>query len=241
MTSSSQLYTDEDLTAFLDGEADPVLSRKITTALQDDAMLQSRCDALQAPIASLRTTLDLAALQAPSMPRQMQLAKRSIVPRIGIAAAIAASFALGMIASPGKPAPNWIDQVASYQALYVAETLTGPAQDTGLKERAFDHAQAMLGSSLTAAPVIVGMTFKRAQILAVNGQTLLQIAYLADDGTPYALCLTQVTGADQGLQAGMSHDLSMASWVKDGLGYVLIGGSDPTRLTDLANGLAQTL
>ena len=60
------------------------------------------------------------------------------------------------------------------------------------------------------------------------------MAYLDADGTPMALCLTRVGAEDRGPRTSTSHDMAGVSWVQDGVGYVLIGGSDAARVEALS-------
>jgi anti-sigma factor RsiW len=114
-------------------------------------------------------------------------------------------------------------------------------QDSDLTQVAFTRAKEGLGLKFDAAPAIDGMTFKRAQMLAIDGAPLVQIAYLDDAGQPWALCITKAVEANAPVSASSFHDLATASWVKDGLGYVLVGGSDTTRVTALAESLTDRL
>jgi len=239
MTRDPHQFTDAELTAFLDGQASEDLSARITARLDSDPALADRVQALDAPVSALREALSLDAISAPAMPAHLTAKPRMKLAYIAMPAAIAASFLLGLLVAPDKPpAPmGWIDQVASYQALYVTETLAGDAQDPALTQNALMQAQAALEFDFNAAPQIEGLTFKRAQMLAVGGEALVQLAYLDDAGVPFALCITRVANNDRGMKTKTSHDLAAASWVEDGLGYVLIGGQDATRVGALAEGL----
>lgn len=242
MKINPEAFSNEELTAFLDGEADDALHGRISAALQNDTAVVARVAALQAAVPALRGAFDLDALHAPEMPGHLLTPPRPAGPMIIKATALAASFALGaVVMTTLRPTPDWVDQVASYQALYVAETLAGDGQDSAATQNAFAFAQTALGLQITGAPDIDGMRFKRAQILAIDGQPLIQLAYLGDDGTPFALCITRVPDADMSLSAMTSHSLAAATWVENGLGFVLVGGSDSAGLMALAQDLPQML
>ena len=242
MTGAHNEISDVELTAYLDGQATPELSAQIDAALQTDPALPARLEALTIPMAGLKDAFDLPQLNAPDMPEIEHISTRSLSTRILVPAALAASFALGVfVNSATKSAPDWVEQVALYQTLYVTETLSGPVQDSDLTQVAFTRAKEGLGLKFDAAPAIDGMTFKRAQMLAIDGAPLVQIAYLDDAGQPWALCITKAVEANAPVSASSFHDLATASWVKDGLGYVLVGGSDTTRVTALAESLTDRL
>ncbi|MEJ6403997.1 anti-sigma factor family protein [Yoonia sp. 2307UL14-13] len=227
MSKENRPVTDEDLTAYLDGAADDALSTRIAAALETDPELAMRHQALTIDLDILRSAYDFDSLRSPAPPENLAAIKTSLWK---IPAALAATFALGMVAMALlRPAPDWVDTVASYQALYVTETLSGPTQPTQKSAAVLGQAKEMLGVDLGAAIDINGLTFKRAQILAIDGQPLIQIAYLDDDGVPFAFCITAASAGGDMRQV-MSHDLATQSWVDNGIGYVLVGGTDLNRV-----------
>lgn len=240
MNTNPPSFSDEDLMVFADIQADADLSRKITTAMSTDAMLATRVSALRSQVADVQNALDLTMLNAPQMPAHLTDTPQ---PRsFSIPLALAASFALGMVAmNIAQPAPDWIDRVASYQALYVQDTLAGGMQDPALTQAILSQTKVNVGIEIPAIPELSGMTFKRVQMLAIDDAPLVQIAYLAGDGTPFALCIVRVDDADQVVENTRSHNLAAATWITNGVGYLLIGGSDPTRVSDLATGLAKRI
>ncbi|MFS4579747.1 anti-sigma factor family protein [Phaeobacter sp. C3_T13_0] len=237
MNTPSSSFSDGDLMMFADGEASAELAEKLTIAMQTDAILARRVGALQTQVADVQSALDLDLLGAPPMPEHL-LEAAPKPRRYAVPLAVAASFALGMVAMTIlQPKSNWVDQVASYQALYVKETLAGGLQDPALTQAVLGQMQQKIGIDLKAIPELDGMTFKRAQMLAIDDAPLAQIAYLADDGTPFALCIMRIGGPDQITEHIQSHDLSATTWSKNGVGYVLIGGSDAARVSEIATDL----
>ena len=51
-------FTDEELTAFLDGEADDALSEAIATQLETDPALEAQLAALDIPMAELKGAIE---------------------------------------------------------------------------------------------------------------------------------------------------------------------------------------
>ena len=258
MSDDNTCVTDEELTAFLDETLSQTDHARIEAALAEDPGLQRRLEGLHLPQGLLSRAYDLAAMDAPQMPAALhaQLGSAPVASAAHVAAnspkapgvlwplALAASFALGMVAmsimQPDPEAqlasakPGWVDTVASYQALYTTETLAGAAQDPAASRAILARAETLLGVDLTAALDIDGLSFKRVQMLAIDGAPLIQMAYLDDEGQPFAFCLTMRNAQDRDTLTKMSWDLATSSWVEDGVGFVLVGGADETRVGEIA-------
>ena len=240
MSNSTGVITDDALTAYLDGEADATLVAQIDAALVEDTGLAARLEALSIDKALLQEAFAPDALAAPAYaPPQPAM---QTAPRWAFPAAIAASFVAGLLIMAAlRPAPTWVDTVASYQALYVTATLSGPTQTPDRAEAVLQQAEDLLGVDLRAATAVAGLEFKRAQVLAIAGQPLIQMAYLDENGEPFAFC---VTGSGQAADVAgqmMSHGLATNAWVQDDVGYVLVGGSDLDAVTALSAGFQRQL
>ncbi|MEM6712306.1 MAG: hypothetical protein AAF590_08485 [Pseudomonadota bacterium] len=164
--------------------------------------------------------------------------------RMRFASALAASFAAGFVVMGAHNSlPNaarsadWVDIVASYQALYVTQTLEGPTQLGEKTEAVLRHAEETFGVDLRAVTDLEGLTFKRAQILGLENELLLQVAYLDEAGVPFAFCVTRVNDGQDDGSSRMSHALASHSWVDNGIGYVLVGGHDLERVENLSASL----
>ena len=258
MSDDNRCVTDEELTAFLDETLSQADHARIEAALAEDPGLQRRLEGLHLPEGLLSRAYDLAAMDAPQMPAALraQLGSAPVASAAPVAAnspkapgvlwplALAASFALGMVAmsimQPDPEAqlalakPGWVDTVASYQALYTTETLAGAAQDPAASRAILARAETLLGVDLTPALDIDGLSFKRVQMLAIDGAPLIQMAYLDDEGQPFAFCLTMRDAQDRDTLTKMSWDLATSSWIEDGVGFVLVGGADETRVGEMA-------
>lgn len=252
MSSDRDDLSDEALTAYLDGEADSDLSARIEQRIGDDAELSQRLAKLDDGKDKLVDALSLDGLEAPLMPAHLlseepvattarALAKPQS--RLRLPMAMAASFVAGVLLMGTashfvQPATsNWVEAVASYQALYVTETLASAPQADAQTEAVLAMVEAQLGVDLTFATQIEGLAFKRAQILGLDDEVLLQMAYLDADGVPFAFCITRTDEPDRGERTEMTHDLAATSWINDGVGYVLIGGQTVNQLEDLSAAL----
>lgn len=140
---------------------------------------------------------------------------------------------------------TWQMQAALYQALYVAETVAPITATEESAARQLTRAERALARSLPrdALVKVEGLTFKRAQVLAFSGQPLIQVAYAAADGTPFALCIFRQGdgGADGRLGSEVLAGLASATWSEGDYGYMLIGGGDLDFVAERAAVLATVL
>ena len=183
---------------------------------------------------------DALALDASAIPPHLQAsAAPKILPRIMVPTVIAASFVLGMIVTTAlQPTPDWIDQVASYRALYATQALPSAPQNADVTAAVLAQVEQVLGAGIRTVPTIEGMAFSRVQVLAIEREPLIQFAYLRQEGTPFAQCITRVSDVDRAVNSTTTHNLAAASWVEGRLGFVLIGGAQPAQVTRLEQGLA---
>lgn len=243
-------FTDEELTAFLDGEADEALSEAIATQLETDPALEAQLAALDIPMAELKGAYDALLQTAPPMPK-LPAEETNIVPirrfgwglgvgtfGTGIAAGIAMAVFLGLGVPTPEP-PGWVSFVASYQSLYTAETHRLDAPDAATTNLQLASASDALGIDLTSLPAAEGLTFKRAQVLAFNEKPLIQIAYLRDDGTPVALCIIPAGPDGKPVNMGAAQGMELARWNTPGYGFLLIGGEDGAALQTEAETFAE--
>lgn len=232
-------FSDEDLTAYLDGEAPDDLRAEIDAALVTDTALADRLAALDIPLGQIGASFDRLLADAPAMPAlssafapQPANLNRGVGWLGGAAlfgTGIAAGIAIMMFAAADPPAPpvapGWKAVVASYQSLYLPATL---AEDTPTAAQALAQLASvsqLAGADLTSLPDIEGLTFKRAQILGFNGKPLVQIAFARADGTPVALCIIAANSKEaKAMQAETLGGMAAASWNRDGRAYLLIGG-----------------
>lgn len=246
MSDRNLAFSDATLTAYLDGELDPQEAAQIARAIKSDPQLADQVAGLMIPMDALRKTMAVETLAAPKMPAHMlpDGSSARVKPRYWVPAALAASFALGVVLTPLlRPSDdiNWTTAVASYQALYVTETLAAPVQPIAAQSAVLARATTEFGVDLSGALALQDLEFKRAQMLGFDGRPLLQVAYLTQDGTPMALCLISVDGPDQAPVSSVNFDLAGVSWTRDGVGYFLVGGQDTATVTALSETFAAVL
>lgn len=240
---TDRIFSDEELTAFLDGEVDQETELAIAEAMETDESLGERIASLDVPLAQIRASYDLLLDDAPAMPalpeprapaRSNVLAFSTGFFGVGLAAGLAVAVFTGLGQQP-PPKPGWKAQVANYQLLYGKETLTGvepSPQEAQLQMASVGEA---LDLDLSTLPVPAGMTFRRAQVLDFNGKALAQISYTLPDGTPVALCiLGSGNPATPEMQMAAVQGLGSVSWNTGAHAYFLIGGEQSEELAPSA-------
>jgi anti-sigma factor RsiW len=248
------------LRAYVDGELDAATRQQVEVALAHSTVLQAQVDAMRASCLPYRAAFDAQAL--PLMPQDLQ---RQVAALVAVAAAptaptagavsrrhaigwgwaAAASFAVGLLvpwrtwraALATEDAP-WVRAIANYHALYVRETVDQQADaPSRLHEllAGFDEHQraALYVPDLRAA----GLQFKRVQRLGFGGTPLIQMVFLPASGRPAALCILPVPQPDSAPTTQRLEGLSVASWARSGLAYVLVADIDETRVLTLAQAL----
>lgn len=167
--------------------------------------------------------------------------------------AVAASLLLGVLLGGeltvawndiGKnEPPDWIAQVANYQSLYIRPTV---AESTIVDWPKLNKIMVEnLGRQLPVPRFqSAAIEFKRGQLLQVNRNPLLQLAYLPKSGIPLALCVMRNAKMkqDQGVsELGTGHGLGYASWHDQDLHFVLVGDLSISELEQLKGSAMQQL
>jgi anti-sigma factor RsiW len=244
------------LRAYVDSELPRDQREQVEVALAHNDELNAQVQALRASVLPYRAAFEtqtlpplpesvtrqvaawsaVAGASSPTAPSNVSRLEPKATRRswLGAGAALAASFAAGMIvpmawrrgdaAPTTAAAPGWIDYVAKYQAMYVRDTLDQTFDDP-VRTRA---ALAAFVTSARAAPASVavpdlrdaGLTFRRVQRLGFRDKPLLQMVYLPAEGKPAALCVLRDSGDDTPLELRRLEGLAIASWRRQGLGYV---------------------
>ncbi|ETX13209.1 hypothetical protein OCH239_12870 [Roseivivax halodurans JCM 10272] len=252
-------WSDEQLTAFLDGALSADKARALERALDAHPALVARLDALTIDMDVLKDAFDgllvaapRAASAADSTPAADTKTARKPAndPRapVWLGMALAASLAVGVVfgsaLSGGEREEDWRDLAAAYHLLYAPETLA--VVDDNAERIGREIARAAVGIdrdlSLGTLAAPDGLKLKRAQILAFEGRPLAQVAYLTADGQPVALCIMSgEDGSDEAISGLRMRDMAAATWTKGGYGYLLVGGDDASLLEDAAHELSRLL
>lgn len=239
--SGRRAFTDEDLTAYLDGEADETLRGELEKALAQDAKLQERIEALGADTGSIRKAFDALLVEAPTPPPILDdwtpsQSRRNPAVAGAVAATAVACLLLGVAVGwvyKASQDTTWQAFAAAYHALYVTRTLSEIDQPRDAARAELARVSEALGKQVKFEKIgeIEQLDYKRAQVLGFRGRPLVQLAFLSKLGAPVALCIIRSNGR-RGMAVRMTrmHEMSAAQWIKDGYEYLLIGGDDDAML-----------
>lgn len=230
--------TDADLTGYIDGELPADQMTAIREALASDPAAAKRVAELKGATVGLKIGADALLATAPAMPVLPAVAPNRHA-TFGLFGTAVAACAIGAAFFLGKPAErDWMAEVASYQALYVTETLAGaPAQPPEVVARISDR----IGRSLTPATTVDGLEYRRTQLLGIDGADLVQMAFLDANGAPFALCLIRDGGATNDVDVQTREGLASATWSDGQHAYILIGGTDLNTVETLAESFRAAL
>ena len=232
-------FSDEDLTRWLDGQADPSLSRQIEAALSDPA-LSARVAALEIPQDALRAGFDSLLSQAPAavLPPPTPFFAQRTAWVAGLMAASLGAFALGFALSKGldrQGTREWTEAAAIYHALYAPETVAALAPTEAETRTQLGAMSAILGADLSEFARIDGFTFRRAQPLRLGTLSIVHIVYVDDDGLPYALCLTLDTSLPDTPRTQPIEGLAATVGSEGRIGYLVVGAQDNEPTVKLAD------
>lgn len=247
-----QTFTNEELTAFLDGEVDEPLAQDISNALENDAELRARLDDLQIDTGQIKSAFDGLLETAPPVPAALEEPppEQSVTRNLSWQAIAATALlclliggGIGSFISGAKP-ETWRDYAATYHALYINRTLSQIDQSSTEAAAQLAEVSTALGKTIDFAALSQTdqLDYKRAQILGFEGRPLVQLAFLSEDGAPIALCIMRAYNtADRDVHVNQMRGMSAASWTTGDFEYLLIGGSDKTLIEKAAQALKARL
>ena len=258
----TEMPSDADLVAYLDGELDRSARARIEAAVGADIALKERLDRLAAGGRGLADAFDLLLGSAPAARLEAGLARAVAAERAahsgwrrGIMAVAAALVLFVVGAATGHFLPNvrdlaggsseqasetWRVVVAEYLTLYTNETLADIPDDPALKAAELKRVGDRLGVALDADKVrLANLDLKRAQLFDLNGAPLAQIAYLSDRDGPVAFCIIKSGEPDAKPEFEARQGKNIVYWAKGGRGFMLIGKTPRATLEGLAGQLAE--
>ena len=246
-------FSNEELTAYLDGEADAELADSITAALDVDRELREQLRQLDIDTSVLRESFDSMLAATPAAPQWIDQGSdpgarpSADYPTARLAAVGIFCLISGWLAAlflNGPPSPSWQDFAAKYHALYVTETLNTADTRPAIVARGLGRVADALGRKIDPSVVqsVDGLTYKRAQILGFQGAPLIQVAYLSATGEPVALCIIKAKdAADEAVRTSKMEGMASATWTRSGYSYLLIGGHDDALIKGAASKLFSTM
>lgn len=244
---------EEKLLAYVDGYLPPDEAAEIERALESDEDAQALVASLRAsalPYREAAETLidvpDLSGIERSlSAPRPRPAPDPAPMPyqtpmprRVAAAAALALFFVVGALAGhyaipPAPPSTpteqtqwaRWLDDIATYQALYTRETLSLPNPPAERRARQMERVSRALGQPLGAPDfTAANADFKYARMYGLDGEPLAQIAYLPKEGPPFSLCMMKTDKPDHEPRYTRLYGMEMATWRHRGIAWVFVGG-----------------
>ncbi|WP_027685922.1 anti-sigma factor family protein [Rhizobium leguminosarum] len=261
MTTKHTIPSDEDLTAFIDGELTPEEAARIEAIVNEDESTAERLEFLaraslpfeqafapllsEAPREKLEAMLvAIPAQQSARFASTPAFANRrrflgalaaSLVAGIGIDRAV---IGIGRSFSAKDENSEWRAVVADYISLYTPETLAGPVpgrEDQAAQLAGLDE---KLGLSLSPEAVsLPGIDFKRALLLQYDGKALAQIAYLDPETGPMALCIVKSDKGPKAPDLESRNGMNVVYWSNATHAFMLIGHAAADRMTAIAEGV----
>lgn len=230
--TGTEIFSDEDLIAYLDSEADETLVAKIEAALSPE--LEHRLLTLEKgrerAVEGFEAALQMAPQMAPLPDATVGVGRFRPWGYAGLGLAASLFLAVGIyqtvIGAGARQVEPWHREVAAYHALYVTETLAAVPSDAGDQMARLADLSALVGGDLSPAMTSIDMQFRRAQQLGFEGAPLVQMAYLAEGGVPVALCILRSEGPRQEVRVTTIQGMSSASWADGTRRFLLIGGTD---------------
>lgn len=238
-------FSDEELVAFLDGEDEFAPVEEITKALETDAELAKRLEALRIDTDKIAKSFGALKMgKMPELPPAPVANDNQGFGKMIAASVLALAIGFGAGISTSQSEPDWRDYVAAYQALYTNTTLKDVASSQQEQQQELTQVASAIGKNITLDKLNISpqLEYKRSQVLGYNGKPLVQIAFLDSMGQPIALCIIR---SDEGkkldLQMDSMEGMSTAAWSKDGYEYILIGGQNDALISRMASEFSSTI
>jgi len=237
-------FSNEDLTAFLDEEADVDLERDIQTALHTDGALSQRLADLHLDKEELVGAFDELLAEAPEPADFNPVSPPNTAMSFGLlktAAAVVLALGVGWFLgqSSDSDLEEWQDYAAAYHKLYVEETLASTSFSDDELRLQLSAALDAIDSDLSFEDIrsINGLELKRSQVLGFSDGKIAHIAMSDANGNPVALCITNVKGkANNGFQKDLG--MQTARWSTDEHSFYLIGGADAELIQSVTSQLS---
>ncbi|MBY5374759.1 anti-sigma factor [Rhizobium leguminosarum] len=265
MTTKQTIPSDEDLTAFIDGELTAEEAARIEAIVNEEESTAERLEFLAranlpfeqafAPLLSEAPREKLAAMLAaiPAQPSAKSGPTPAFASRRRFLGALAASLVAGIAIdravigigarfSAKDENSEWRAVVADYVSLYTPESLAGPVPAREDQAAQFAGLEEKLGLSLSPEAVsLPGVDFKRALLLQYDGKPLVQIAYLDPETGPMALCIVKSDKGPKAPDLESRKGMNVVYWSNATHAFMLIGRIPVDRMKELGEDVRRRL
>ncbi|MDP9808264.1 anti-sigma factor RsiW [Rhizobium tibeticum] len=241
MNDKNPIPTDEELTAYIDGELSEIEASRIEALLGSNERVAARLEFLSQSSLAFKQAFESLLAAAPKAELDAMLgivpvaAKPARSSRRGFLGALAACLVAGVVADRAfigirnrvhapDESSEWRAVVAEYIALYTADTLAGPSPSDDAQAEQLARFDDKLGLSLSPEAVsLPGIEFKRAQLLQYDDKPLAQIAYLDPETGPLALCIVRSDVGMKEPDVEGRHGMNVVYWSNATHAFMLIG------------------
>ncbi|EJC82658.1 putative transmembrane transcriptional regulator (anti-sigma factor) [Rhizobium leguminosarum bv. trifolii WSM2297] len=262
MNTKHTIPSDEDLTAFIDGELTAEEAARLETLANENEAVAERLEFLSRASLPFERAFAPLLTEAPRAKLEKMLAaipaaesaKSGSSPAFAtrrrflgaLAASLIAGIAidravlgLGRSFSAKDENSEWRAVVADYISLYTRETLAGPVPTADIQAAQLGALDEKLGLSLSPEAVsLPGIDFKRALLLQYDGRPLAQIAYLDPETGPMALCIVRSDAAPKTPDLENRRGMNVVYWSNGSHAFMLIGHAAGDRMTAIADGVS---
>ncbi|GGE00100.1 anti-sigma factor family protein [Rhizobium anhuiense] len=265
MNTKHTIPSDEDLTAFIDGELTAEEAARIEALVSEDEHIAERLEFLaraslpfkqafapllaEAPRQKLETMLaaipaqqrakSASALTFDSRRRFLGALAASLIAGIAIDRAV---IGIGARLSAKDENSEWRSVVADYISLYTPETLAGPVPAREAQAAQLGPLDEKLGLSLSPEAVALpGIDFKRALLLQYDGKPLAQVAYLDPETGPMALCIVTSNAGPKAPDLESRKGMNVIYWSNATHAFMLIGRISADRMKELGEDVRRRL
>jgi anti-sigma factor RsiW len=256
MSSENVFLTDEQLTAYIDGELPPDEAARVEAILDADERGAARLAFLSrgslrfgqafepllaaAPKAELEAMLETLSAEATSISKPVPASRR------GFLGALAACLVAGAVADrtfiglqrhllAKDESSEWRAAVAEYIALYTPDTLAGAVPSREAQAAQLAIPEGKLGLALSPETIALpGVDFKRALLLQYDDKPLAQIAYLDPETGPMALCIVRSENGAKPPQVEGRKGMNVIYWSNLSHAFMLIGHAPLDRMQAIA-------
>ncbi|NLS02467.1 anti-sigma factor [Rhizobium sp. P32RR-XVIII] len=253
--------SDEELTAFIDGELPPQDAARIEALATVDDHVAGRLEFLSrsslpfkeafAPLLAAAPKAELEAVLS-AIPERQESTASTLTGRRGFLSAIAASVVAGVIVDRAyiglsrrpsrEESTEWRGVVAEYLSLYTADTLAGPVPPADIQSAQLALLEGKLGLALSPEKVALpGVDFKRAQLLEYDEKPLAQIAYLDPETGPMALCIIRSNSGEKSPDIEGRLGMNVVYWSDNTHAFMLIGHAPADRMQEIADSVRAKL
>ena len=228
------------LVALIDGELDKESRRDLLARMERDEGLRLRYERLRDGPASIAAAFDSLLKQAPverlraALPPETSPARgRWFAPGFALRE-LAAGFVAGLIVAgaaawiafalaPGDE-DDWRSAVVDYMRLYTNDTFAMPNPPPQIEAAQLQAVGERVGAQLTSEKIALpDLDFKVAFILSYEGSPLGEIAFTEPTGAPVLVCVIDAKSEDAPIRVEKRDGFTLASWSRDGRGYLVIG------------------